>query len=87
VESTSRTGTRAIVYNLTVDDAHEYFANGILVSNCDALLYSWRDHTAYMHGPADERTDKLPGESGYESYLEQLEVERFNESRNGWMHR
>jgi hypothetical protein len=31
------------VYNITVEDEHEYFANGILVSNCDALEYSaWR---------------------------------------------
>jgi len=28
------------VYNMTVDEEHEYFANGILVSNCDALRYS-----------------------------------------------
>ncbi len=27
------------VYNLTVDGEHEYFANGILVSNCDSLRY------------------------------------------------
>jgi hypothetical protein len=27
------------VYNLTVDGPHEYYANGILVSNCDALRY------------------------------------------------
>ena len=27
------------VYNLTVSQHHEYFANGILVSNCDALRY------------------------------------------------
>ncbi len=31
------------VYNLTVEGEHEYFANGILVSNCDALEYvTWR---------------------------------------------
>ena len=29
--------TRKAVYNLTVDGAHEYFANGVLVHNCDAL--------------------------------------------------
>jgi hypothetical protein len=29
----------AKVYNLTVDVEHEYFANGILVGNCDSLLY------------------------------------------------
>jgi hypothetical protein len=27
------------VYNITVDEAHCYFANGALVSNCDALQY------------------------------------------------
>jgi hypothetical protein len=27
------------VYNLTVDGAHEFYANGILVHNCDALRY------------------------------------------------
>lgn len=29
----------AVVYNFEVKDAHEYYANGILVSNCDALRY------------------------------------------------
>jgi hypothetical protein len=27
------------VYNLTVEGQHEYYANGVLVSNCDALRY------------------------------------------------
>lgn len=27
------------VYNLQVRDTHEYFANGVLVSNCDAIRY------------------------------------------------
>lgn len=30
---------RAPVYNLTVSGQHEYFANGVLVSNCDTLRY------------------------------------------------
>lgn len=30
------------VYNITVEDAHEYFAEDILVSNCDATLYGFR---------------------------------------------
>jgi hypothetical protein len=31
------------VYNLTIEDAHCYYANGILVSNCDAHEYAtWR---------------------------------------------
>lgn len=27
------------MYNLSVRDVHEYFANGVLVSNCDAERY------------------------------------------------
>jgi len=27
------------VYNITVETDHEYFANGILVANCDSLRY------------------------------------------------
>jgi hypothetical protein len=27
------------VYDLNVDTTHEYFANGLLVHNCDALRY------------------------------------------------
>lgn len=34
---------RSAVYNLTVDGAHTYFANGVLVSNCDAIRYACMD--------------------------------------------
>lgn len=27
------------VYDLEIEDQHEYFANGILVHNCDAMRY------------------------------------------------
>ena len=30
---------RKSVYNLTVEHAHSYYSNGILVHNCDALSY------------------------------------------------
>lgn len=42
------------MYNLTVADAHEYFAGGVLVSNCDALLYGWRAAYAWAEGPAPD---------------------------------
>lgn len=32
------------VYNLAVKDCHEYYANGILVSNCDAIRYVLYSH-------------------------------------------
>lgn len=34
-----RSSGRAAVYNLTVDGEHEFFADGVLVHNCDALGY------------------------------------------------
>lgn len=33
----SSTGKTKSVYNITVADHHCYYANGILVSNCDAM--------------------------------------------------
>ena len=37
------------VYNITVEDAHEFLANGILVKNCDALRYAL-ERDARMRG-------------------------------------
>lgn len=39
VTSVEALTTRKPVYNLTVQDAHVYFANGVLTHNCDALAY------------------------------------------------
>ena len=36
------TPTTRLVYNLTVDDAHCYYANGILVHNCDTVSQALR---------------------------------------------
>jgi hypothetical protein len=40
VGSVEPTGCVENVYNLTVEGEHEYFANGLLVSNCDCLIYA-----------------------------------------------
>ena len=41
VESVMFTGRYEYVYDLTIDEAHAFFANGIYVANCmDALRYS-----------------------------------------------
>lgn len=54
------TGEVEAVYNLTVADCHEYLANGILVSNCDAARYSYEALTHYLSklqpDPADAKT-------------------------------
>ena len=33
---------RDFVYNLTIEDNHEFFANGVLVHNCDAVGSKWK---------------------------------------------
>lgn len=43
-----QTGEKNKVFNLTVDIDHEYFANGILVSNSDAMLYGLREAKHYL---------------------------------------
>jgi len=39
VESVYETNRKKAVYNITVEDEHCYYANGILVANCDCLRY------------------------------------------------
>ena len=53
---------RADVYNLTVDGPHEFFANGILVKNCDALRYLCVGLTR-GHTPATEIRADIKAES------------------------
>jgi hypothetical protein len=47
------------VYNLTVYDAHEYYANGILVSNCDAARYLFSKLTKPPTTPATLSSSRL----------------------------
>ena len=44
------------VYDITVDDNHNYFANGILVSNCQAI----KNTTSARHRLADKLIDACP---------------------------
>ena len=49
---------RAPVFNLTVAGEPEYFANGVLVHNCDATRYAIRYIDAHLSsGPASYETD------------------------------
>lgn len=53
----------ADVYNLSVGGVHEYFADGVLVSNCDSLRYATkyveRGQHAFKHRP--DISDQLFG--------------------------
>ena len=58
----------ADVYNLTVEGEHEYYANGMLVSNCDALRYAVRLHESYhanRHSEEADRRRELYTEDGH----------------------
>jgi hypothetical protein len=56
--STSTASNRtAVVYALTVADQHEYFANGVLVSNCDSHLYSWRYALNYIDFEPEQKEE------------------------------
>lgn len=66
VSTVKTTGQKAKVYNLTVQDQHEYFANGILVSNTDAMLYThhmsrhwWYQEKAPDMSPQEAQTKRI----------------------------
>lgn len=56
----------ATVFGITVDGEHEFFANGILVSNCDAVLYAYMRALAWLEGPAPEVAPALNTPEWYE---------------------
>jgi len=52
----------APVYNLTVENSHQFYANGILVANCDALRYLVSSQFQPAKRPPEpEPTDKMQG--------------------------
>lgn len=57
------------VYDLTVEKAHEFFADGILVKNSDAMLYSWHFAKSWM---SEHQAPTLP-EYNTELYWQQRE--------------
>jgi hypothetical protein len=54
------TGRHEPVYNITVAGEPEFFANGILVHNCDAGRYSFADLTHYLHRAPEEQKPVTP---------------------------
>jgi len=49
-ESSPYIESKAVVYNIEVEETHHYFANGIYVSNCDAARYA----LMHLHKPYSE---------------------------------
>lgn len=58
VRSVRRTGKLERVFALSVVGEHEYFADGLLVSNCDSSLYAWRECRSWAHVPDEKRPEK-----------------------------
>ena len=55
------------VYNLYVSECHEFFANGILVSNCDALRYAMTKFFIGAHGKVVEAKGGATSTTTYKS--------------------
>lgn len=70
------------VFNLTVEEEHEYFAGDVLVSNCDAALYNWRHCFQYLSKdkPA-KKSDQEKVDLWFEERAEQLAI---NEEKPFW---
>ena len=74
------------VYNLTVDGEHCYYANGILVSNCDALAYLLQ-----IMRPGQKPKAPAPHPDSFEAVFkarcERLESEKIwgNHGREDWL--
>jgi hypothetical protein len=71
VETLLELKTEQKVYNISVCDVNEYFANGILVHNCaDSALYNWREALNYTAQP--EKPKPLPNsEEAIEQFWQQ----------------
>lgn len=64
------------VYNITVDGPSEYFANNILVRNCDAALYGWKECKHYYE---QVKKDKIiEGSKKWEDLEEQKIIDKLN---------
>ena len=75
VTSVENTGLKEMVYDLTVDEAHTFFANGMLVSNC---MDAWR----YSQAPFFMRGRGLVAEAkGYDSIGHPEMVKEHKKSR------
>ena len=75
VTSVENTGRKEMVYDLTVDEAHTFFANGMLVSNC---MDAWR----YSQAPFFMRGRGLVAEAkGYDSIGHPEMVKEHKKSR------
>lgn len=75
------------VYNLTMENNHNYFANGILISNCDSMRYlintrirkseRWKNtsQTAINMGDVENELQKILPQEQQEILPQQPQVE------------
>lgn len=71
-----RKSKRARVFNLSVKEYHEYFANGVLQKNSDASLYAWKEAIHWAHRPVS--SIPIFGTKEYWDKEEQLYLEEEN---------
>lgn len=66
------TGRNETVYNFSVQEAHEYFVEGVLVSNCDAGRYAFADLTHYLSRAVADKP-KAGSKEALEAEAEKIE--------------
>lgn len=82
VRTIERLKTPARVYNLSVAETPEYFAQGILVHNCIAAGVAWLAYSRDLYGIALDKTGEGDKIVEYGSWLWREEQERL-EQRKG----
>lgn len=74
VSSVTRLNTKQSVYNLSVEGHNEFFANGLLVHNCDALRYA----CVNIHDSFQGMNELIQGEPVYTPQVNADGVRVFN---------
>lgn len=72
--SVTRTGLFAPVYNMSVAEDPEFFANDILVHNCsDAALYGWRDSLHFAVATPSKKRPDMHSEEAADAFWDRAE--------------
>lgn len=65
------------VFDIEIEGQHEFFAENILVSNCDSALYAYVRAYHYLHRPKDEEPEE--GTQEWYDRQEQAVLQQFLE--------
>jgi hypothetical protein len=85
VQRVQPTGRVSAVYDITVEGEHEFFANGILVKNCDSALYLHRYSRNFLERPDEQPRVAPVGTSEWmTAWLKRREREASRREEDDW---